>query len=51
MKIDLKTMIKTTIKLLKTAKAENWKGEAIEIALGKYKLPQTLKELTYKILK
>ncbi len=37
-------MIDSIFNLLQIAKEENWQGENIDIALGKNKFPQTLKE-------
>jgi hypothetical protein len=37
-------MIDNILNLLQLAKQEGWEGEYIDIALGKNKFPQTLKE-------
>lgn len=37
-------MIDNILNLLQIAKNENWTGEYIDVALGKYKYPETLKE-------
>lgn len=37
-------MIDNILNLLQLAKQEGWKGENIDIALGKNKFPQSLKE-------
>jgi len=39
-----KNMIQNILDLLEIAKEENARGEFIDIALGKNKLPQTIKE-------
>lgn len=42
-------MIKETLELLKIARQEGWRGPAIDQALGKNKMPQTINELKQKI--
>ena len=37
-------MIQNILDLLELAKEEKWKGEYIDVALGKNKLPLTIKE-------
>jgi len=37
-------MIQNILNLLEIAKAEKWKGEYIDIALGKNKYPESIKE-------
>lgn len=37
-------MIDNILNLLELAKTEGWRGEYIDIALGKYKYPETIKE-------
>ena len=37
-------MIQNILDLLEFAKQENWRGECIDIALGKNKLPLTIRE-------
>ena len=42
-------MIDNILNLLQLAKEENWEGENIDIALGKNKIPQTLREAIKQI--
>lgn len=42
-------MIDNILNLLQIAKEENWEGENIDIALGKNKIPQTLREAIKQI--
>jgi hypothetical protein len=42
-------MIDNILNLLQLAKSEGWEGEYIDTALGKNKLPQTLKEAIKQI--
>jgi hypothetical protein len=42
-------MIDNILNLLQIAKEEGWEGEYIDTALGKNKLPQTLKEAIKQI--
>ena len=37
-------MIQNILNLLEIAKAEKWRGEYIDIALGKNKYPESIKE-------
>ena len=37
-------MIQNILNLLEIAKAEKWKGEYIDIALGKNKYPESIRE-------
>lgn len=37
-------MIDNILNLLRIARQEGWTGEYIDVALGKYKYPETLKE-------
>ena len=38
-------MIDNILNLLKIAKDENWRGENIDIALGKNKFPESIREM------
>jgi hypothetical protein len=42
-------MIKETIELLKIAREKKWSGSAIDIALGKHKMPESFYEFKQKI--
>ena len=44
-----KKMIDNILNLLQLAKQEGWQGENIDIALGKNKFPQSLKEAIKQI--
>ena len=37
-------MIQNILDLLELARSEKWQGEFIDIALGKYKQPESIKE-------
>tara|TARA_E500000318_G_scaffold48017_2_gene45200 strand:- start:437 stop:580 length:144 start_codon:yes stop_codon:yes gene_type:complete len=37
-------MIDNILNLLQIAKEENWRGQNIDVALGKNKIPETLRE-------
>jgi len=39
-------MIDNILNLLKIANEQNWRGQYIDVALGKNKFPETLKEMT-----
>lgn len=41
--------MKITFDLLPMARKLNWKGDAIDVALGKNKLPETWKEIKEKL--
>lgn len=42
-------MIENILKLLETANENNIRGEYIDIALGKYKMPMSFSEVKHKI--
>ena len=44
-------MIQNILNLLEIAKAEKWKGEYIDIALGKNKYPESIKEAYQQFIK
>jgi|14_taG_2_1085336.scaffolds.fasta_scaffold305869_2 hypothetical protein len=44
-------MIQNTLDLLELARSEKWQGEFIDIALGKYKQPESIKEAVQQFKK